>query len=103
MENKMANDIYTRVTESIVTALETGIGNGSWRCPWHMDASTAFSPVSVRGLKAYRGMNTVILWAEANKHGYDSALWGTYDAWKELGGHVRAGEKGTLICYWHFG
>lgn len=94
-------DVYTTVTSQIINAIEQGVG--SWRMPWHMDASTAFSPVSVRGLKPYRGMNTVILWSEATRHGYESALWGTFEAWKEYGGHVRKGAKGTMVCFWHFG
>jgi len=97
-KDSVAADIYTRITDSIVTAIEAG--TGKWRMPWHSDASVAFSPISVRGMKPYRGINTLVLWGQANAKGYESAVWGTYDAWQERGAQVRKGEKGTTVVFW---
>ena len=88
------------MANSIIAAIENGASGKDWRMPWHMDASTAFSPASINGLKPYRGINTVVLWSAAQRCGYDSALWGTYDSWQSIGGQVRKGEKGQLVCYW---
>lgn len=91
-------DIYERITSAIVTAIESGAGK--WRMPWHSDGTVAFSPISIRGRKPYRGINTVMLWGAAQQKGYPSALWGTYDAWQEAGGQVRKGEKSTSVVFW---
>lgn len=95
-----SRDVYSRVTDSIIAAIEAGASGKDWRMPWHVDASASFSPASIHGLKPYRGINTLVLWSAAQRHGYDSALWGTYDAWQSIGGQVRKGSKGELVCYW---
>src|SRR5215472_2905356 len=91
-------DVYQRVTSSIITAIEAGIGE--YRMPWIVRQDKGFSPVSVGSAKPYRGVNTIVLWAQAQTHGYGSALWGTYQQWQSLGGHVRKGEHGSPVVYW---
>lgn len=95
-----SRDVYSRVTDSIIAAIEKGASAKDWRMPWHVDAAASFSPASINGLKPYRGINTLVLWSAAQRQGYDSALWGTYDAWQSIGGQVRKGSKGELVCYW---
>jgi len=48
--------------------------------------------------KAYRGINTWLL----SGIGYTSPYWVTYRQAEGLGGHVKAGEKGTRIVFWKF-
>jgi antirestriction protein ArdC len=91
-------DIYQKVTSSIITAIENGVGQ--YRMPWTVRQDKGFSPISVGSAKAYRGINTVVLWAQAQTKGYNSAFWGTYQQWKELGGQVRKGERGSPVVYW---
>src|SRR5215472_16967935 len=91
-------DVYQRVTSSIITAIESGIGE--YRMPWIVRQDKGFSPVSVGSAKPYRGVNTVVLWAQAQCKGYGSALWGTYQQWMALGGYVRKGEHGSPVVYW---
>lgn len=91
-------DIYERVTDSIISAIENGAGQ--YRMPWTVRADKGFSPVSVGSAKPYRGINTVVLWSQAQTKGYDSALWGTYQQWQEIGGQVRKGEHGSPVVYW---
>jgi antirestriction protein ArdC len=91
-------DVYRRVTDSIITAIETGIGE--YKMPWIVRQDKGFSPVSVGSAKPYRGINTVVLWAQAQTKGYGSALWGTYQQWQQLGGQVRRGEHGSPVVYW---
>jgi antirestriction protein ArdC len=91
-------DVYERVTSAITSAIEAGAGN--YRMPWVVRRDKGFSPISVGSAKAYRGINTVVLWAQSQSKGYTSALWGTYQQWQELGGQVRRGEHGSPVVYW---
>lgn len=90
-------DVYSRVTSQIITAIEQGAGK--YEMPWHC-RDIAFSPVSINGLRPYRGINTVALWATSKERGYSSGLWGTYKNWQDIGGQVRKGEKSALVVYW---
>lgn len=91
-------DVYTRVTNAIITAIETGAG--TYRMPWVVRQDKGFSPISISTVKPYRGINTVVLWSQAQTEGYGSALWGTYQQWQSLGGQVRKGEHGSPVVYW---
>jgi antirestriction protein ArdC len=91
-------DVHRRVTDAIVNAIESGIGG--YRMPWTVRQDRGFSPISVGSAKPYRGVNTLVLWAESQNRGYSSALWGTYQQWQGLGGQVRKGEHGSPVVYW---
>jgi antirestriction protein ArdC len=91
-------DIYMSVTQEIVSAIEAGVGE--WRMPWHHNGSTIARPTNIASSKAYRGINTLILWAAAQTHGYASGLWGTYRQWNAVGAQVRKGEHATSIVFW---
>jgi len=93
-------DVYVRVTDQIVTAIEQGVGN--WRMPWHTSGKFAFSPINAVSKKPYRGVNVVCLWASAQAKGYERGEWATYQQWLEKGAQVRKGEKGTTVCFWKF-
>ncbi len=91
-------DIYTRVTERIVTALEQG--TPPWIKPWvpGQGAGPAARPLRHNG-EPYRGINVLLLWAEAMAKGYQSSHWLTYRQTLELDAHVRQGEKATMVVY----
>lgn len=93
-------DVYARVTDQIVTAIENGVG--SWRMPWHTSGKFAFSPINVQSKKPYRGINTVCLWAAAQAKGYERGEWATYAQWQERGAQVRKAEKSTTVVFWKF-
>jgi antirestriction protein ArdC len=92
-------DVYARVTDQIVTAIETG-NVGNWRMPWHTSGRYAFSPINVVSKKPYRGINTLCLWAASQTKGYASGEWATYKQWLERGAQVRRHEKSTTVCFW---
>ncbi|GLK70589.1 DUF1738 domain-containing protein [Ancylobacter dichloromethanicus] len=92
------NDIYERVTNQIIAAIE--VGAGEYRMPWHHDGSAITTPVNIASRKAYRGVNILSLWAAAQASGYAAGIWGTYRQWQELGAQVRKGERGHLIVFW---
>jgi len=91
-------DVYQKVADSIVNAIEQGAGQ--YRMPWIVRQDKGFSPISIATVKPYRGINTVVLWAQSQSKGYGSALWGTYQQWQGLGGQVRKGEHGSPVVYW---
>lgn len=91
-------DIYTRITNQIVSALEQGVK--PWTQPW--SAVHAAGPVS-RPLRhngqPYAGINVLTLWASAMERQYAAPIWMTFRQALELGGHVRKGEKGSPVVY----
>jgi antirestriction protein ArdC len=93
-------DVYRKVTDAIINAIENGVGN--WRMPWHTSGRYAFSPINVVSKKPYRGINTVCLWAAAQAKGYERGEWATYQQWLERGAQVRKGERATLVVFWKF-
>ena len=94
------NSVYQRVTDQIVSAIESGAGK--YIMPWHTSSKFADSPVNVASAKAYRGINTLVLWGEAQHKGYESGAWGTYKQWQDRGAQVRKGEKSTHVVFWKF-
>src|SRR6476646_8553043 len=91
-------DVYRKVTDAIITAIESGVGD--YHMPWTVRQDKGFSPISVGSAKPYRGITTLVLWAQSQSNGYASAFWGTYQQWQALGGQVRKGEKGSPVVYW---
>ena len=83
-------DIYQRITDQIVAALEAGSAADGWRMPWHANADghNSMQPANAGTGTLYRGVNVLALWAAAHAGGYASPVWGTYRQWHALGqGH----------------
>ena len=91
-------DIYTRITDQIIAALEQGIK--PWTQPWN--AAHAAGPVS-RPLRhngqPYSGINVLTLWASSMERHFAAPIWMTFKQARELGGCVRKGEKGSPVVY----
>ena len=96
--NAATSNIYQRVTDQIVAAIEAGAGN--YTMPWHTDGTDITQPVNAASGKAYRGINVIALWATAQACGYTGARWATYKQWQELGAQVRKGEKSAPVVFW---
>lgn len=92
-------DVYDRVTNRVVELLEAG-GTLPWAKPWHAEhlAGRISRPLRHTG-EPYSGINVLTLWLEAEARGFASPLWLTYNQARELGGHVRKGEKGSPVVY----
>ncbi len=91
-------DIYARITNQIVGALERGVK--PWTQPWN--AAHAAGPVSRplrHGGQPYAGINVVTLWATAMERSYSAPIWMTFRQAMQFGGHVRKGEKGAPVVY----
>ena len=93
-------DIYEKVTNQIVAAIEAGASN--YRMPWHAAAGGSPLPVNAVSKRGYRGINVLALWAAAHAKGYASNVWATYKQWQELGAQVRKDEKSALVVLWKF-
>lgn len=91
-------DVYEAVTSQIISAIEEGAGKVTM--PWHAGGAAITRPANVSTGNAYRGINTVALWAAAANGGYDKGVWGTYRQWQDRGAQVRKGEKSSLIIFY---
>lgn len=94
----MTEDIYTRITTRIIESLEAGVR--PWLKPWNAEhaAGRITRPLRHNG-QPYSGINVFMLWMEAEARGYAAPIWMTFRQARELGGHVRKGEKGSLVVY----
>lgn len=91
------SDVYARVTDRIIADLEAG--TRPWLKPWKfIHADPLARPLRHNGVP-YRGINVLLLWAEAFDRGFRSATWMTYRQAQELGGQVRKGETGSLVVF----
>jgi antirestriction protein ArdC len=91
-------DVYSRITERIIAELENGVQ--PWMKPWNADhaAGRITRPLRHNG-KPYQGINILSLWMDASVKGFAAPIWMTFRQARELGAHVRKGERGSLVVY----
>jgi len=90
-------DLYQEVTDRIVAALADGVA--PWVRPWRSLGAAGDLRNGATGY-AYNGVNVMLLGLEMDARGYDDPRWVTYRQAKQQGGHVRKGEKGSLVIFW---
>lgn len=94
----MKTDIYQKVTDKIIADLEQG--ELTWLKPWsagNMDGRV-LKPLRHNG-QEYSGINVLMLWGAAMEAGFCAPTWMTFKQAKELGAHVRKGERGAPVVY----
>src|SRR5580704_9367011 len=98
MQRTVKQDIYTRITNQIVSHLEKGVK--PWVRPWNAEHAAAriTRPLRHNG-KPYSGINVLSLWASAMAQNFASPVWMTFRQAIELDAHIRKGEKGSLVVY----
>jgi antirestriction protein ArdC len=89
---KQCGSVYEIVTARILEQLERGVV--PWRRPWRAEL-----PVNLVSGKPYRGLNIFLLGSQ----GYGSRYWLTFNQAAKLGGHIRKGERSSLVTFWHIG
>jgi antirestriction protein ArdC len=91
-------DIYTRVTNRIIEQLNKGVK--PWLQPWNAEhaAGRITRPLRSNG-EPYRGINVLMLWDAAERHGYSCPIWMTFQHALQFGGHVKKGEHSTPVVY----
>jgi antirestriction protein ArdC len=93
----VALDIYQAVTDRIIELLDQG--TVPWRQPITNTDGNGL-PKNLLSNKHYRGINVFLLAVTAWAEGYESPYWLTFKQARERGGHVRKGEKGSLVIFW---
>lgn len=83
----MSINVYEMVTNRIIEQLENNII--PWEKPWSGTIDGAFNRVSK---KPYSILNQMLL-------KYDNE-YASFKQWKDLGGHVRKGEKSEMVVFW---
>jgi antirestriction protein ArdC len=91
----MKRDLYAEVSARIVAELEAGAA--PWIKPWSA-TSGANTPCNAGTNRPYSGCNVILLWM-AQAAGYRTPRYLTFKQAKELGGHVRKGERGTKVYF----
>lgn len=91
-------DIYQTVTDSIISALETGVK--PWSRPWQRVPGMSGLPSNYATGATYSGMNIMLLWCSASKQRFSDSRWMTYKQAKVEGGQVRKGEHGTTAIFY---
>jgi len=83
-------DVYGIITQQIMDLLKAG--HIPWKKPW-LSTGGARNLISK---KPYRGINQFLL----NCSPYGSPYWLTFNQASQAGGHVRKGEKSSLVVFW---
>ena len=83
----MSFDIYSAVTDRIIAQLEQGVI--PWHKPWTGTNGGAYSGATG---KPYSLLNQMLLGT--------TGAWYTFNEIKKRGGHVRKGEKGSMVVFW---
>jgi len=91
-KNSYLDDLFGRVTGRLLEKMEEGCA--PWVGAWH----TKPSAKNAHSNLPYRGFNQLALTVLGEK--YFSPYWMTYNQTADLGGSVKKGEKGTMICFW---
>lgn len=89
--------LYSEVTARVIAELEQG--RLPWVQPWDSAACGCTMPANPATGRQYSGINVLILWSATIERGYRLQRWLTFRQALSLGGYVRRGEKGTVVCY----
>lgn len=97
MSTSDRQSLYGDVTSRIIAELEAG--RLPWVQPWDKAKCPCMMPANAVSQRPYSGINVLILWSAAIEQGFASQRWLTFRQAMAAGGHVRRGEKGTVVCY----
>lgn len=90
------DEVLEKIAAQVVSKMET-VG-GQWAKSWVSDCGGLH--VQAVSQKPYKGLNQIILMAEADENGYTTSEWATYKTWEEAGSQVRKGEHGVSLVRW---
>jgi HK97 family phage prohead protease len=90
------DEVYRSVQEQLIEQIQKAeTEGGKWEFPWHRDASLPRN--AMNNNRPYSGINSLMLMFRKDAMGYETGMWAGFNQWKEKGGTVRKGEKGTMI------
>ena len=84
-------NVYEIVNQKIMEMLEQG--TVPWRKPWNAETNM---PKNLVSKKEYKGVNTFLLGCQS----YASPWWLSFKQCQEKGGHIRKGEKASMVVFW---
>lgn len=87
----MNHDVYQVITDRIIGLLENGVV--PWQKPWQGGEQMPRNLISGH---EYRGVNVFLLHAMS----YTSPYWLTFNQAREMGGHVKRGERASPVVFW---
>jgi antirestriction protein ArdC len=91
--------VFEQITAQVIEAMQRD-DIAPWQRPWSVSGTGGGLPRNAVSGKPYRGINVIALVATSWAKGYTDAQWLTFKQARDLGGHVRKGEKGTQIVFW---
>lgn len=90
------NKVYRIVTNQILEQLRRGT------VPWRRDfpRGSRLVPRNLVSNREYRGINRLLLLMAQRVLGYETPVWLTYRQAERAGGHVRKGERSSIVVFW---
>ena len=88
-------DLYLEVTKKIIAAMESGT---LWQRPWSALAETGLPRNGLSG-RHYNGINTILLFLEAQQRGFDDNRYITFKQASAAGHKVRRGAKSFPVYF----
>ena len=95
-----ARQFAEKAAEKIIEQLKQGVA--PWQRGWDKPAAADIPPFNPVTGTRYRGLNSLVLSAEAGERGYGDPRWTTYRGAKKINAQVSRGEKGVTVEYWKF-
>jgi len=95
-DRKPKRDLYQEVTDKIIAALEAG--TAPWQRPWTALAEFGTPHNGITG-RHYNGINTVLLFLEAQARGFADSRYMTFKQASEAGFKIRKGAKSIPVYF----
>jgi len=86
---------YSNIVDQIINAIQEGTDH-KWIRPW-INKKQLGRPKNFCSKRKYKGINTINLWMEAERRGYDSNYWTSANQWERRGYHIKPGEIPALV------
>lgn len=90
-------EIRQGITNKIIDSLRHG--KLVWRKPWS-GIEGPRTPTNLVSKHKYSGVNTLLTLLAEEQHGWPVSYWATFNQFRQIGCHIRKGEKATTIVYW---
>lgn len=93
---KPKRDLYQEVTEKIISALE--VGTTPWQRPWTALAEFGMPRNGSTG-RHYNGINTILLFLEAQARGFDDCRYMTFKQASDAGYSIKKGARSVPVYF----
>jgi antirestriction protein ArdC len=95
-QTQKTNPLFEKVTNQIVEALEKGLHDEKWTCPWDRMTSVAINAKTGRKLT---GISQILCSMSMFEYGFKANKWMTLKQAGSLGGKVIKGSRSTLVVW----